>query len=387
MQTSGNKNIIGDEISLYFHIPFCSKKCDYCHFYVLPDKQEYHSLLIEGILLDIERCAPLIVGKKIVSLYFGGGTPSLLSAEEINTILNKVREYCPFDASQIEITLEANPESVSADQIKAYAAIGINRISMGFQALDDALLKKLGRTHHKETALQAVDIVKNNGISNISIDLMYDIPLQTLATWKSTLKQAAQLPITHLSLYNLTIEPNTVFFKYRHSLQQELPDADESAHMYKEALHLFKEAGLLQYEISAFERHGLYSRHNVGYWTGRPFLGFGPSAFSYWEGRRYRAAANLNKYVRQLRAGESPEDFSEQLDPKRRRKELLAIALRMVRGVDLIKFQANYGNLEPCTMASLIDLYEKGLLEEKDSTVKLTPQGILFYDAVAVELV
>ncbi len=342
---------------------------------------------MEGLLLDIDVWGPHLTNKKLVSIYFGGGTPALLGASPLAQILEKVRSYTTFQADQIEITLEANPETISAALMREYAQAGVNRVSIGIQSLDDRLLHKLGRTHHATTAIKAIEDTTTAGISNISIDLMYDIPGQTLDAWHHTLQRACELPITHLSLYNLTIEPHTVFFKYRETLRKELPDDECSTRMYQDAIATFEACGLEQYEISAFARHDLYSRHNVGYWTGRPFLGFGPSAFSYWQKKRFRAVANLNRYVQALRSGQSPVDFEEELPPLQQQRELLAIALRLKQGISLSTFEGQYGNLDMETLATLRSLQEKGLIQWNQDHIALTPQGMLFYDTAAVEII
>lgn len=374
-------------ISLYFHIPFCKKKCDYCHFFVLPDKDIFRQQLAEGFDRELDLWAQQLAGKKLASIYFGGGTPSLFGPEPIAKILEKVHRIIPFDSKQIEITLEANPDFLSGGLMSAYANAGVNRVSIGIQSLDNNLLKLLGRTHDCSKALDAVAVTSDAGISNVSVDLMYDIPGQTLQSWQNTLQQIAGLPITHLSLYNLTIEPHTVFFKYRESLCKQLPDDESSTQMYQMAIDTFEANGLSQYEISAFARDGLYSRHNVGYWTGRPFLGLGPSAFSYWQGRRFRNVANLNRYVQALREGHSPVDFEEELEPVKRRRELLTIALRLRSGVDTGPFENQHGMLDEQTLATLQRLQQEGLLEHSGGVCKLTQRGILFYDTIAVELI
>jgi len=375
------------DISLYFHIPFCTKKCHYCHFFVLLDKISEHKRLIEAICLDIDLWAQALSGKRLVSIYFGGGTPSLLKPEEISAILSHVNKIIPFDPAKIEITLEANPETITKEKMRAFADCGINRVSIGVQTLDDALLEKLGRTHRAQTSINAVEATASAGFDNITIDLMYDIPCQTMESWQNTLQGVIKLPISHLSLYNLTIEPHTVFFKYQEKLRKELPDAECSADMYKMAQSVLEGSGLKQYEISAFARDGAVSRHNIGYWTGRPFLGFGPSAFSYWEGKRFRAVANLNRYEEALRSSRSPVDFSEELLPEQRRRELLAIALRLKSGVDLIDFQQQQGLLDPALMDTIHNLQKEGLLAITQNTISLTEKGILFYDTVAVEII
>lgn len=354
---------------------------------MLPNKIELHQQLIEGLKLEIAQWSSELKGKQLASIYFGGGTPSLLEASEIAEILEEVAKHISFDPALIEITMEANPETITPEKIQGFKKAGINRISIGVQTLDDPLLIKLGRTHQANTSIDKIRITADAGISNISIDLMYDIPGQTLASWEHTLKQIAPLPITHLSLYNLTIEPQTVFFKYMESLKKIVPDAECSAEMYKMAVSTLTDCGLDQYEISAFARDGLYSKHNVGYWTGRPFLGFGPSAFSYWKGKRFRSVAHFKQYMEALEKGISPIDFSEELDPGASRNELLAIALRLRMGVDLDIFEQKCGPLDPATHKGLESLVRQEMLKRVGRRYALTDHGVLFYDSVAVELI
>lgn len=297
-------------ISLYFHIPFCTRKCDYCHFYVLPDKEELKDALLEGFKREWEWWLPILKEKTIATVYFGGGTPFLFGPERLATVMNYMTRDVPFSTANPEITLEANPENITLAEMTAYKSAGINRVSIGIQSLDSDLLQSLGRLHLGSTALKAVHTTSKAGIENISVDLMYDLPKQTLAHWKATLEGVVRLPITHLSLYNLTIEPHTVFFKKKDILRKELPDEQTSLAMYEEAIRVLEQHGLMQYEISAFAKPGYPSKHNLGYWTGRPFLGFGPSAFSFWEGRRFRNIANLNRYCELLKNGLSPVDFN-----------------------------------------------------------------------------
>ncbi len=366
----------GKEASLYFHIPFCKKKCDYCHFYVIPDKQPFKEALLQGFSLEWDSWKVHLQNQTLCSIYFGGGTPFLLGPEAIRTILSWI------EPRNIEITLEANPEDVTQEAMRAFKESGINRISLGVQSFDDALLQRLSRTHKADKAIDAVHSTFRAGIENISIDLMYDLPGQTLKSWQHTLEQAVQLPITHLSLYNLTIEPQTVFFKYKEKITSAMPEAEVSAIMYRTAQDVLNRAGFEQYEISAFARNRKHSIHNTGYWTGRPFLGIGPSAFSYWNQKRFRNVAHLHKWHRALQEKNSPIDFEEELSSNSRNNELLAIRLRLMEGADLEDY-----TLEPETLRALKELVEKGLLIQERSRVKLSSQGILFYDTVASELV
>ena len=364
------------EISIYIHVPFCTKKCPYCHFYVVPNQSRYHSLLYEGLCLEWEKNLPLLEEKKVVSIYFGGGTPSLFGPQYIGSLLEKIRQGVKL-TDDCEITLEANPEEAGAALLGAYRDVGINRLSLGVQSLDDRSLESLERTHSATKAIEALENAKTAGFSNVSIDLMYDLPNQTEASWQATLDRLPFLPFQHLSLYNLTVEPHPPFFKRKPTL----PDSQTSFRMLNQALDAIKRVGLERYEISAFARKSFRSRHNLGYWTGRPFLGYGPSAFSYWNGERFRNVANLLRYHRNLKENLSPIDFREQLSPVAKIKELLAVELRVLKGV---KISHSYPEE---TIHALNRLVKEGLLIQNGERIALTERGTLFYDTVASELI
>lgn len=334
--------------SLYIHVPFCTKKCNYCHFYVIPNQDRFQKIYMKSLKKEWEAKKELLEGWKIASIYFGGGTPSLLGPKNIATILS----WLPFAP---EITLEANPESIGHFP-------GITRLSIGVQSFDDALLKKLGRSH---TAQMAKEAILRARIENISIDLMYDLPDQTVLQWEASLNEALQLPIKHISFYNLTIEPHTSFYKNRNQLR--LPSDEESFRM----LELIEEKceGFERYELSAFAKKGFESRHNIGYWTGRPFLGLGPSAFSYWEGARFRNPAHFHKWSRAVNS----YDFYEKLPREESQKELLAIGLRLIKGVE--------------TDLDVSELIHEGWLKQEGKRVRLTEKGRLFHDTVAEKIV
>lgn len=362
------------EISLYFHIPFCTKKCPYCHFYVVPNRLPFHEVLREGIALEWEQRAPLWQGAEIVSVYFGGGTPSLFAPGGIREILGKI----PV-AKDCEITIEANPEELTPLLLEQLLGMGINRLSLGVQSLDDRSLQVLERIHSAKKAKTAVLDARRAGFQNVSIDLMYDLPDQTAASWEYTLSEVGSLPIQHVSLYNMTIEPHTVFFKRKEGLK--LPDSHESLQFLNHAIQSLHCMGLGRYEISAFCKKGFESRHNTGYWTFRPFLGFGPSAFSFWGGKRWRNAANLQRYTRTLKEGNSPVDFEETLPYPQNVNEEIAIRLRLTEGVDARM------EIPDATMQTLERLARQGLVEKKENRFRLTEKGSLFYDTVASEIV
>lgn len=370
-------------VGLYFHIPFCRKKCPYCHFFVLRDQAAHRTLFFAALEREWHSRLPQLQGQRIASIYFGGGTPSLCAPQGIAQILQWILASGIQRCDACEITLEANPEDVTPSLMRELGAIGINRISLGVQSLDTSQLHVLGRNHSPSQAMRAVESTHAAGIHNISIDLMNELPHQTVHSWEQTLRSVRPLPITHLSLYNLTLESPSSFARQRVRLAPLLPSPEDSLRMLELACSILPSYGLERYEISAFAKPGFSSRHNTGYWIGRPFLGFGPSAFSYWEGARFRNVANLAQYAQALQEGRSAVDFSERLEYPRNCCEQLAISLRLIEGVDLRLLPPLPSN----TLRSVELLKKQGWLTQTGSQLLLTPQGLLFYDSVAQELV
>ena len=368
LQKSNLKNSCS-RASIYIHIPFCTKKCPYCHFFVLPNKAPLKKQLLEGLLLEWEQKRSLIT-EPVTSIYFGGGTPSL-HPEAIEALLERIPH-----TTDCEITVEYNPENIEP-------IAGINRISLGVQSFDDGSLSVLGRTHTATQAKQATQQAARL-VSNITIDLMYDLPHQTLSSWKQTLSHLDDLPITHLSLYNLTIEPHTPFSK--HDMGRFAPPDETSLEMLEVACEHLKKIGLHRYEISAFAKPGYEAVHNTGYWEGRPFLGLGPSAFSHWEGRRFRNHCHLGRYLAALKEGKSPIDFEETLPYPNNLHELLAVRLRLLKGVDIAAFEQAHGQLPQSTHDQINTLIQTGHLTQ-GKTCSLTEKGRLFYDSVATALI
>ena len=352
------------EYSLYFHVPFCLKKCDYCHFYVVPSSKFFHDLYMKALKTEWEMRSDLLCDKKLVSIYFGGGTPTLLGRENIDEILSWIRP-----SEDVEITIESNPET-------PLDISSVNRVSVGVQSLDRELLCKLSRRHTPEDIFRHIEKVVCLGIKNISIDLMYDIPGQTLRKWEDTLLVSTSLPVTHISLYNLTIEEHTSFYKRRTLISKEMADDVESLKMLKMALDMLDATGFKRYEISAFAKPGFASLHNSGYWTGRSFLGLGPSAFSYWDGARFKNCSNIQRYAKQLKEKVLPIDFYEKLSSDERERELLAINLRLLDGIE--GWPDNLDRLR-------FELFNDGFLDP--TTNKLSDKGLLFYDSVAERIV
>ncbi|MBJ7449350.1 MAG: radical SAM family heme chaperone HemW [Parachlamydiales bacterium] len=373
-------------ISLYFHIPFCTKKCPYCHFYVLLDNASHRARFLTALKNEWRMRLSLIGDKPIGSIYFGGGTPALLSSDEIKDILDMVHSSSNV-LNDCEITIEANPENIDRNKLQGFFDAGINRLSIGVQSFDDDMLKTLDRIHDSRKAIWAIETANQIGFNNISIDIMYDLPGQTPQEFSRTLDIAAKLPITHLSLYNLQIEPNTAFYKRQKELNAIIPRDENSTALLQSAIDHLTASGFEHYEISAFARHQKRSFHNLGYWQARPFLGFGPSAFSYWDKKRFRNCANLLKYEKALFNGQDPVDFSEQLETLSAQNELFAVEMRLLQGVNIPQFEKRHGALNSLLKKSIEHLISIDLLKKEHDTLSLTKRGIFFYDSVAVELI
>lgn len=356
----------GERLGVYVHVPFCKKKCPYCHFYVIKDRP--HDAFVATLLQEWQQ---LDSSQLVDTLYFGGGTPSLLDPEHFENLIKAIKP-------KGEVTLEVNPESITLEKLKGFKSAGINRLSIGVQSFDNDLLKAIGREHTAEESLQAIDWATNAGFSNITIDLMYDLPEQTLSSWQKTLDQAITLPITHISLYNLQIEPNTYFHKF----PPKQPSEAVSEVMLKTAYQRLPEAGFSRYEISAFAKLGCQAEHNTSYWKAKPFIGLGPSAFSYMNGERYQNTPHFGKYCQKVQSRESPIEFREKLDPKAATLERLAIHLRLKEGVDLRPFDIN-----EAARKKIEDLCELELLLKEGENLALSEKGTLVYDAIASELV
>jgi len=375
------------DISLYFHIPFCRKKCPYCHFFVIRDDLEKQKILLRALINEISQKEDLLKDKKIISIYFGGGTPFLFQTEFLKEVVEKIHATKVSFSSDVEISIEANPEDVSIEKIKHLKEIGFNRISIGVQSLDDMLLKLLGRSHGKATILEALNSIYKGGIENISIDLMYDVPNQTICSWQNTLIQLERLPISHISLYNLTIEPNTAFYRKKDMLIKMRPSGDISKEMLIRAVDSFEKLGFRRYEISAFAKNNKYSKHNVGYWLNRPCIGYGPSAFSYHNNERVQNYCNFAKYVNAILEEKSPVGFVDKISEKEKVKEAFIISLRLTQGVDVALFEKRYGELPSDAKEAVKRLYKEGYLQKSKENISLTKKGLLFYDSVASEII
>ena len=367
-------------LELYIHIPFCVRKCLYCDFLSQPASDLVQHGYVEQLLAEIDRESGYYQGYGVVSVYLGGGTPSILKAEDIRAILEKIRQCFCLEADA-EITIETNPGTANLDKLKAFADCGINRISLGLQSADDKELKTLGRIHTFDEFLKTYQRVRLAGFTNVNVDLMSALPGQTLASWKSTLRRVLMLKPEHISAYSLMIEEGTPFYEMYHDHPELLPSEEEDREMYYATRQIIKEHGLERYEISNYALPGYECRHNIGYWTGVEYLGLGLGASSYLQGFRFRNEPDLDTYRRiNMKADDADwrlhQDITE-LSEKDRIEEFMFLGLRMMRGVSGSEFLERFGqNMWNVYSKVLPKLKENGLIEVESPYVRLTDFGI-----------
>ena len=372
-------------LGIYIHVPFCRSKCQYCDFYSLSVKDDK---LMDGYLSaicsHIREAGALAPGYKVDTIYFGGGTPSFFGAEGMATILTTIRRNFDVD-NNAEITFEANPDSVSDKLLSRLRAEGFNRVSLGIQTDDDEVLKKLGRPHSYAQAMSAFHRIRKAGFRNISVDLMYGLPGQTLSAWQSTLENVLTLNPEHISCYGLKLEPGTPMYDYRDYAK--LPDDDAQADMYLAAVEILKSHGFRQYEISNFARKGLYSRHNMKYWTGGEYLGFGPSASSDFAGKRFTLVRSLPAYIKGIREQGIIIDEVQEIPMRERAGEYLMMRLRTVSGISAEDYERMFLlSFEPIAEQLERNRQLGYAARTEDNRWHLTPKGFLISNTIISDL-
>ena len=368
-------------LGLYLHIPFCKSKCTYCDFYSLPRCEEKMDAYVAALADHLTETAPMAAGHTVDTVYFGGGTPSYLGAERMTQLLQTVKKQYRVDR-KAEITMEANPDSLFDEKsLRALRRIGLNRISLGVQSSDDAVLRRLGRVHTWQQVKDAVAAVRKAGIPDLSLDLIYGLPDQTMDDWKKTLFDAVALGPEHISCYGLKLEEGTPLWQQRDSLN--LPDEDLQADMYLYAVRYLAQRGYEQYEISNFCRPGHHSRHNMKYWTLGEYAGFGPGAHSDFGNVRYAYSRDLDTYL----GGRLILTESETISSPEREREYLMLSLRTTEGVDVRTFENRYRQRFDVLEALFVDYERHGLAQRTASGWRLTPEGFLVSNAIISSLI
>ena len=374
---------------LYIHVPFCRRKCDYCSFYSVPLEGSGYAAIsgyLGSLLREMALWGERLGKAPVETVFFGGGTPSLLPPEAVAGVLDRIRATFEL-APSAEITMEANPESAMAQGwMYAVRKAGVNRLSLGVQSLDDQALRILGRVHTAREAAYAVELARNAGFSNISLDFMWGLPgqgaAQSQVQWLRQLKEAVSLQPEHISAYGLTLEEDTPLLAACDREEFALPTEREQAGMYVAGAEYLESQGFMQYEISNFARMGFECRHNLGYWEGRPYLGLGPAATSTLGSKRWTNPANIAAWKQSVNAGTVGNE-PEELDEATRLREFIMLRLRMTKGIPLKEWRKLTGRSFTKDHASLVAaLQQNGLASLRKDFFRLTRSGMLVSNTI-----
>ena len=372
-------------LGIYIHVPFCRSKCIYCDFYSLSNKDDrLMDGYLDAICAHIREAGDLAPHYQVDTVYFGGGTPSFFGADGMASIMATIRRS--FDVSATaEITFEANPDSVSAKLLRRLRSEGFNRVSLGIQSDDDAILQAIGRPHTYAQAVEAVKRIRQAGFRNLSVDLMYGLPGQTRTGWEDTLRNVLKLEPEHISCYGLKVEERTPLYALREVAK--LPDDDAQADMYLTASEILRSKGYRQYEVSNFCRRNMESQHNLKYWTGGEYLGFGPDASSDFAGKRFTVVRDLKAYIQGILEGGTVIDDIQEVPPRERAGEYLMLRLRTNLGIQAEEYEKRYLLPFAPLEKALEKCRERGHAVKMDTGHwRLTPAGYLISNAIISDL-
>lgn len=362
---------------VYIHIPFCHQICNYCDFNKVFFKNQPVDEYIEALGREMEMTVAQMpeAFSNIETIFLGGGTPTALSAKQIEKLLSLITKHIPMSSVK-EFSSEANPDELTIDKLQALYNGGVNRLSMGVQSFDQSLLKKIGRTHSNEHVYETIQNAKNVGFKNISIDLMYGLPGQTMEQWQETLEKALALKLPHYSAYSLIVEPKTIFYIQYAKGKLHLPTEDLEADMYGVLMDTMEAHGLKQYEISNFANEGYESTHNKIYWDNDEYAGFGAGAHGYLEGVRYSNVAPIKKYIDTVMAGERPLLHEHEVTGDEKLEEQMFLGLRKSAGVTHEEFEMKFSQPMVSIYEKIIDqLLEEQLIELDAEGIRLTRKG------------
>lgn len=371
--------------SIYVHIPFCDIKCNYCDFYVQINHSKY-DLLLDSLKKEIQYFSDRYKDKSTFhTIYFGGGTPSLVEPEYIDKIITTLKSRFIFDA-HVEITLETNPDTVDEIKLRELKSIGINRLSIGVQSFNDDDLEFLTRNHSGKQAAECIDIAAKSGYGNINIDLIFSIPGQALETWKDNLAVALTLPIQNISAYSLILEPGTsLYYNVKHGFSS-LRSIEHDAESYEYLIDTLVRNNFVQYEVSNFAKPGFECIHNLNYWYHVNYLGFGPSAHSLWNDKRWNNFSNITRYIEAVKSVQHGIKSEEFLNPTELYNERIYLGLRS-RGIDLNLFKQDFNiSLLSSEEKFVNELLKSGFVIVDNNFLKLTKKGYLLCDEICEQL-
>lgn len=369
---------------IYIHIPFCKSRCYYCDFYTITNLKLADEFF-KAAVFEIQLRKDLLQNQEVETIYFGGGTPSLFTPDRLQNLIDEIRTNYNVILNP-EITVELNPDDITPLYVRKLKSTEVNRVSLGIQAFYNYHLQLMNRRHKIFGALKAVEMLKEEGFNNISIDLIYGLPEMTMVEWEKTLKKAVNMNIQHISAYHLTYEEGTVFDKLKKSGMLVPPDDEVSFKQFNAMVDRFEENGFVHYELSNFGRMGRFSKHNISYWQNKQYLGIGPSAHSFDGKKRYWNSPDISKYVRIDKKYDDIQNV-ELLTESDKFNEYIMTGLRTYWGIDLSYVSRMYGEemaqlLEP----KLISYITSGHIRREEDKFYLTRSGMFISDAVAAEL-
>lgn len=375
------------DIGLYIHIPFCVRKCRYCDFVSWPGMESLWEPYVHAVIRELEQKSQMVSRRHAMSVFIGGGTPSLLPPGAVVRIMDAVRKHYHL-RPDAEITIEANPGTLDQDRIRAYLEAGINRLSIGLQAWQDHLLEYLGRVHTARQFDESVFMAQNHGFSNINADIIFGIPFQTMEEWLETITRVLYHQIPHVSCYSLTVEENTDFGRMRRAGSWRDPDEELERSMYHRAVEVIEKAGSKQYEISNLAKPHQRCRHNMNYWLRGEYLGFGTAAHSFCNNERFANTADLDLYMESIERGSSALSECYTISNDEALSESMILGLRLTEGIDLDHLSSiHQTDVRKKYREKLEHLAERELVELEGPVVRLTKRGMDFANQVFVEFV
>lgn len=369
------RNEMTKSTSAYIHIPFCEHICYYCDFNKVFLEGQPVDEYIEALLKEARLALRQNPVEKMETLYVGGGTPTSLTASQLERLLSGLREILPYNNG--EFTVEANPGDLTADKLDVMKNYGVNRLSMGVQTFDDRLLKKIGRKHTAQDVYDTIQLLEEKDFSNVTIDLIYALPGQSLESFRDTVTRALALDLPHYALYSLILENQTMFMNWVRRGKMHLPEQELEAQMYAETIDAMEKAGRKQYEISNFAKPGFESQHNLVYWNNQNYFGLGAGASGYLGNRRYKNRGPIQHYLKSLKNDQLPVLEEEILTQKAQIEEEMFLGLRKILGVDKTVFENRFGFSMMDVYGDVIEkLKQQKLITETDSRVCLTEEGL-----------
>ena len=375
-------------LGLYIHIPYCIHKCGYCDFNSHPIKQDEMDHYIDALVVEMKHYAKIYTNTNIIkTIFLGGGTPTTLNPFQLERILKEcVNEFTI--ASNAEITIEANPATVGIELMKSIRTMGYNRISIGVQSFDKAELKLLDRAHGPKEIHSTVDCARKAGFDNLSLDLMFAVPNQSLSSWENNLNKALEKNPEHLSTYNLTIEQGTSFSKLQSNGKLIMPDDDHQLELYKKTIERLTKKGFHHYEISNFARRGKECKHNITYWENKNTLGLGAGASSYMNGTRFKNINLPAHYIRQVKEKKIAVEHSETLELRQAMGETIMLGLRLLQGISIHQFEKRFQISFINLFRNIISaLKEKELVIIEKDYLRLSQKGLFWADSVTLEFI